>query len=74
MLDVSIFILYFSPIILLYTENPSAQDFVGDMKFLYQIALFEHPNGGPTSVLIRQIEVDECEAVQIIGFCGRYRF
>lgn len=44
------------------------------MKFLYQIALFEHPDGSPTSVLIGQIEVDKCETVQIVGFRGRYRF
>lgn len=42
------------------------------MKLLYEIALFEHPDGGATRVVVGEIKVDERETVEIINFCGRY--
>lgn len=63
-----------SPVVFLHAENPSAEDLVRDMKLLDQVALFEHSNCRPASVLVGQIEVDEGETVQIVGFRGRYRF
>lgn len=42
------------------------------MKLLYEIALLEHPYGGAARVIIGEIEVDECEAVEVVRFRGRY--
>ena len=39
-----------------------------------QVALLEHSNCRPASVFVGQVEVDEGETVQIVGFRGRYRF
>lgn len=62
----------FSPIIFFHTENPSAQDVVRYVKLLYEIALFEHPNGSTTRVVVSKLKVDERETVEIVYFCGRY--
>lgn len=59
------------PVIFLYTEYPSAQDVVRYMKLLYEIALFEHPNGSATRIFVGEIEIDERETVKIICFRGR---
>lgn len=42
------------------------------MELLYEIALLEHPYGGAARVIIREIEVDECEAIEVVRFRGRY--
>ena len=62
-----------SPVVLLHAEDPPAEHLVGDVKLLDQVALFEHSDRRPASVLVGQIEVDEGETVQIVGFRGRYR-
>lgn len=40
------------PIIFLYAKDPSTQHFIGYMKLLDQIALFEHANSGSTGVFV----------------------
>lgn len=41
------------------------------MKLLYKIALFEHSNSSATRIVVGKIEVDECEAIEIVRFRRR---
>jgi len=42
------------------------------MELLYKIALLEHPDGSTTCVIISELEIDECEAVEIVYLRGWY--
>lgn len=42
------------------------------MELLYEIALFEHPDGGTARVFVGEIKVDERETIKVVRFCGRY--
>jgi len=43
------------------------------VELLNKIALFEHPDGSTTCVVIGELEIDEREAVEIVYLRGWYR-
>lgn len=63
----------YSPIILLHTEDPPAQDIVRYVELLYKIALLKHPDGSTTRVVIGEIKIDERETIEIIYLRWWYR-